>query len=127
MGLLLGQPDILNKDERDHELVMRHEYYREFLAATSSVRDVQTDAMNADAESEKLSALCHSPAWASKDIRPSQRCDPIDTVHSVLPVGGQEGDSNSLLVVHDQVKVMPGPERIHIDQSQAVVRDGFRI
>jgi alkylation response protein AidB-like acyl-CoA dehydrogenase len=35
-------------------LVIQHEYYRELLSHTPSARDVEADALNADAEGEKV-------------------------------------------------------------------------
>jgi len=35
-------------------LVIQHEYYKELLALTSSTRDVEIDALNADVEGEKV-------------------------------------------------------------------------
>lgn len=37
--MFLGQPDILNRDERDHDLLIRDEYYRELLAAVAIMYD----------------------------------------------------------------------------------------
>jgi acyl-CoA dehydrogenase len=36
------------------DLVIQHEYYRELLSKTTSARDVETDALNAEAEGEKV-------------------------------------------------------------------------
>jgi acyl-CoA dehydrogenase len=36
------------------DLVIQHEYYRELLAGSSSARDVESDALNAGAEGEKI-------------------------------------------------------------------------
>ncbi len=36
------------------DLVIQHEYYRELLSTTAFARDVETDALNADAEGEKI-------------------------------------------------------------------------
>ncbi len=47
MTIWTGTNEIMN-------LVIQHEYYRELLSKTSSARDVETDALNADAEGEKV-------------------------------------------------------------------------
>ena len=47
MTIWTGTNEIMN-------LVIQHEYYRELLSTTSSARDVETDALNADAEGEKV-------------------------------------------------------------------------
>jgi len=36
------------------DLVIQHEYYRELLAAMPSARDVEADALNSEAEGEKI-------------------------------------------------------------------------
>jgi len=47
MMIWTGTNEIMN-------LVIQHEYYRDLLAGTSSARDVEADAANADAEGEKV-------------------------------------------------------------------------
>jgi alkylation response protein AidB-like acyl-CoA dehydrogenase len=47
MTIWTGTNEIMN-------LVIQHEYYRELLSTTISTRDVETDALNADIEGEKV-------------------------------------------------------------------------
>jgi hypothetical protein len=47
MTIWTGTNEIMN-------LVIQHEYYRELLSHTPSARDVEADALNADAEGEKV-------------------------------------------------------------------------
>ena len=47
MTIWTGTNEIMN-------LVIQHEYYRELLAATPSAREVEADALNANAEGEKV-------------------------------------------------------------------------
>jgi hypothetical protein len=47
MSIWTGTNEIMN-------MVIQHEYYKELFAHTSSTRDVEIDALNADAEGEKV-------------------------------------------------------------------------
>jgi acyl-CoA dehydrogenase len=47
MTIWTGTNEIMN-------LVIQHEYYRELLSKTTSARDVETDALNAEVEGEKV-------------------------------------------------------------------------
>jgi hypothetical protein len=47
MTIWTGTKEIMN-------LVIQHEYYRDLLAAAPLTRDVETDAVNAEAEGEKV-------------------------------------------------------------------------
>jgi acyl-CoA dehydrogenase len=47
MTIWTGTNEIMN-------LVIQHEYYRELLSSTTSTRDVEADALNADADGEKV-------------------------------------------------------------------------
>ena len=47
MTIWTGTNEIMN-------LVIQHEYYRELLSSITSTRDVEADALNADAEGEKI-------------------------------------------------------------------------
>jgi len=47
MTIWTGTNEIMN-------LVIQHEYYKELLSTTPSSRDVETDALNADADGEKV-------------------------------------------------------------------------
>jgi hypothetical protein len=47
MTIWTGTNEIMN-------LVIQHEYYKELLGATPSARNVETDALNADVEGEKV-------------------------------------------------------------------------
>jgi hypothetical protein len=47
MMIWTGTNEIMN-------LIIQHEYYRELLATPSFVRDVEADALNAEADGEKV-------------------------------------------------------------------------
>ena len=47
MTIWTGTNEIMN-------LVIQHEYYRQLLAQPASTRDVEADALNSDAEGEKI-------------------------------------------------------------------------
>jgi acyl-CoA dehydrogenase len=47
MTIWTGTNEIMN-------LVIQHEYFKEILAHTPSTRNVETDALNADVEGEKV-------------------------------------------------------------------------